>query len=146
MNFAGMTLAQRYELNNPPMIAELVEGEIIAIDLERGSYYSLQGDAARLWEAIVAGYPAEEILGAVNSPARPADLDSGLRRFIEALLAEQLIRPAAGSAASGEPIAALAPWSSESLVFERFTDMQDLLVLDPIHEVDDQAGWPKPSQ
>ena len=42
-----MTLIQRYELNNPPVIAELVEGEVIAIDLERGSYYSLLGPAAK---------------------------------------------------------------------------------------------------
>ena len=26
-------------------------------------------------------------------------------------------------------------------MFERFTDMQDLLLLDPIHDVD-ETGWP----
>jgi hypothetical protein len=29
-------------------------------------------------------------------------------------------------------------------VLEVYTDMQDLLLLDPIHEVDEEAGWPSP--
>jgi hypothetical protein len=55
-----------------------------------------------------------------------------------------LIRPASGQAPVSAPRASLAPWSPASLRFERFNDMQDLLILDPIHEVDDEAGWPKP--
>lgn len=27
-------------------------------------------------------------------------------------------------------------------MLEKFTDMEDLLLLDPIHEVDVAAGWP----
>jgi hypothetical protein len=29
-------------------------------------------------------------------------------------------------------------------VLESYSDMQDILLLDPIHEVDDKAGWPNP--
>jgi hypothetical protein len=139
-----MSLAQRYELNNPPIIAELVEGEVIAIDLERGSYYSLLGPAAQVWGAIVAGRSAQEILAAVVPASAASSLDGSLLGFLGALLAEQLIRRATAGAPSSIPIAPLAPWSADALRFERFTDMQDLLILDPIHEVDDEAGWPKP--
>ena len=52
-----------------------------------------------------------------------------------------LVAAMAGMAA----LAPFAPWSGAGLRFERFTDMQDLLVLDPIHEVDEEAGWPKPT-
>ena len=145
-----MLSTQRYELNNPPMIAELVEGEVIAIDLERGSYYSLLGAAAQVWGAIVAGGSAEEILAAVVPAPGAGSLAGSLEGFLNALLAEELIRPAARSnpAAQSRPAAAvapLAPWPAEALRFDRFTDMQDLLTLDPIHEVDEEAGWPKPA-
>jgi hypothetical protein len=30
----------------------------------------------------------------------------------------------------------------EQPVLEKFTDMEDLLLLDPIHEVNLQSGWP----
>ncbi len=139
-----MSLTQRYELNNPPMIAELVEGEVIAIDLDRGSYYSLLGAAAQVWSSIVAGRNAQEILAAVAPMPAPGSLDASLLGFLDALLAEQLIRPAPEQGPAAAPIAPLAPWAAASLRFERFTDMQDLLILDPIHEVDDEAGWPKP--
>jgi hypothetical protein len=139
-----MSLTERYELNNPPMIAELVEGEVIAIDLDRGSYYSLVGPAAEVWSALIAGRSGQEILAAANTA-----LDQGpaanLQGFVESLLAEQLIRRAAPQGgAPGTPLAPIAPWPGDCLRFERFTDMQDLLILDPIHEVDDEAGWPKP--
>jgi hypothetical protein len=139
-----MTLVQRYELNSPPVIAELVEGEVIAIDLERGSYYSLLGPAAQVWGAIVAGRSAQEILAAVVPASAAASLAGSLSGFLEALLVEQLIRRGPGSLAPSAPIESLAPWPADALRFERFTDMQDLLVLDPIHEVDEEAGWPKP--
>ncbi len=139
-----MSLTQRYELNNPPMIAEIVEGEVIAIDLERGSYYSLLGAAAQVWGSVVAGRNAQEILAAVAPVPAPGSLDASLLGFLDALLAEQLIRPAPEKGLAAAPIAPLAPWPAASLRFERFTDMQDLLILDPIHEVDDEAGWPKP--
>jgi len=29
-------------------------------------------------------------------------------------------------------------------VLEVYTDMQDLLLLDPIHDVDETVGWPSP--
>ena len=139
-----MSLTERYELNSPPMIAEVVEGEVIAIDLDRGSYYSLVGPAAEVWSALIAGRSGEEILAAADM-AHDQVPAAKLQGFVESLLSEQLIRRAApqSTGAAATPLAAIA-WSEDGLRFERFTDMQDLLILDPIHEVDDEAGWPKP--
>ena len=132
----------RYEPNNPPIVAEMVEGELIAINLETGTYYSLAGPAARIWNALAAGHSADEIAGAVSPPGDAAALRESLKDFLASLLAEQLIRPVENSAPASA-LLPLAPWPLETLRVERFTDMQDLLVLDPIHEVD-EAGWPKP--
>src|SRR5262249_45434434 len=129
----------------PPIVAELVEGEVIAIDLDRGSYYSLQKETAAVWSALIAGRSGAEILAAVAPAAESDRLAGELNGFVDSLLVEKLIRPA--SPAKGHPaaaIGALMPWAADALRFERFTDMQDLLVLDPVHEVDEEAGWPKP--
>jgi len=143
-----MPLTERYELNSPPIIAEVVEGEVIAIDLDRGSYYSLASGAADVWVALTTGRSSADILASLPSASEPR-LAGELQRFIESLLAERLIRlasadrPAAADHAAGAS-GAIAAWSEGVLRFERFTDMQDLLILDPIHEVDEEAGWPKP--
>ena len=108
-----MSLTERYELNNPPMIAELVEGEVIAIDLDRGSYYSLVGAAAEVWSALIAGRSGEEILAAADTA--PDQVPAAkLQGFVESLLAEQLIRRAApqSTGAAAPPLPAIA-WSEE---------------------------------
>ena len=140
-----MSLTDRYELNSPPIVAELVEGEVIAIDLDRGSYYSLEKETAAIWTALISGRNGREILAALPPASEAAERLAGeLQGFVEALLTEKLIRPSAPARRPEGAIGMVAPWAAQTLRFERFTDMQDLLILDPIHEVDEEAGWPKP--
>ena len=139
-----MSLTDRYELNSPPIVAEVVDGEVIAIDLDRGSYYSLQKETAAVWSALISGRTGREILAAVPAAAEAERLAGELKGFVESLLAEKLIRAGTGAARANGAIGAMTPWAANALRFERFTDMQDLLVLDPVHEVDEEAGWPKP--
>ena len=73
------------------------------------------------------------------------------REAVQALVAE-LVKDALlvemQGEVPGEPPASVAaqagaerqPWAAPTL--ERFTDLQSLLLLDPIHDVDD-SGWPR---
>jgi len=73
----------------------------------------------------------------VPTPAA-GSLECHLEGFLNALMAEQLIRPTVTQsrpAAQSSPAAPLCAMAGGGLRFERFTDMQDLLTLDPIHEV-----------
>lgn len=69
-----------------------------------------------------------------------------METFVSKLIDEQLIlaangeQPAASSKGNEQPSPSPVPF--EPPVLEKYTDMQDLLLLDPIHEVDD-TGWPK---
>lgn len=133
-----------YELNNPPVIAETLEGEIVAIDLDAGNYYSVRGIAAAIWSALSAGMTPEAIAGtAANGEAR-ADLLPMLLAFVDRLMADGLMRlrtSAPAAAAQAMP----AAWTAGDLTYETYTDMQNLLGLDPVHEADDQLGWPAPA-
>jgi hypothetical protein len=65
-----------------------------------------------------------------------------LSAFIESLEAEQLVVPDPLDA-TGAPLAPAGPalpW--EPLALETFTDMQELILLDPVHEVEPSQGWP----
>ncbi len=134
----------RFELNNPPVVAELVDGEAIAIDLKSGRYYSLLGPAAAVWSRLLAGHSLAEILAGVPEVGSHDGLGESLRQFVDNLLVEGLIRPSSNSLPRGSA-SGLQPWPAEALRLERFTDMQDMLTLDPIHEIDDDFGWPKPA-
>ena len=80
---------------------------------------------------------------ASGSDAERAEIRAGLGAFVSALAAEQLILPregpGEGSAPTQEPKPTFAPPG-----LRKFTDMQELLLVDPIHDVQPEAGWPLP--
>lgn len=132
--------ATRYRLNHPPVVAEMIEGEGVAIDLKSGRYFSLLGPAAEIWRCLIAGYSASEILGAAGEASEIRT--ESLHQFIANLLDEGLIC-SHDEAGPVQPLAPLEPWGAEALKVESFNDMQDMLTLDPIHEIDDDFGWPR---
>jgi len=106
-----------------------VDGEVVIIHLGTGVYYSIRGRGVGLWEGAAAGATADRL-----SQLAPNEAASFLTELeIEGLI-ERISKGNENWLANGEP-------ASEPPVLERFTDMEDLLLLDPVHEVDDQ-GWP----
>lgn len=128
------------ELALPHCSADDFDGEIVAINLDTGIYYSVKGAAALVWNDLVDGHPVEALL----EFARGKDqIHAGIGRFVDELVASGLMRQ---STAAREPTGpariATAATSMEAPFLEPFGDMQDLLLLDPVHEVDEQVGWP----
>lgn len=121
---------------------DFLEGEVVAIHLGTGIYYSLRGAAATLWQALETPSEPAGIVAALSEAydAAPGALEADVRAFLERLQMEQLI--VEKSSAGSVPQAALAikaPYAPP--VLERFSDLQDLLLLDPIHDVGAE-GWP----
>ena len=135
----------RYQINRPDVMMESFEGEVIIIHMKRGNYYSLRGSAPVIWDMIGQGCSLEKTGDdlAARYPAQEEEVRTSVRKLVEELIAEDLIAPlAAASTASDETFSKLkvdGPFAPPLL--ERYTDMQELLLLDPIHEVD-ETGWP----
>jgi hypothetical protein len=138
-----MTGPMQYELANPEMIsARVFDDEIVIANFSTGVYYSMRFAAAEIWLGLMAGVPAERVVKAImpHGNAAPQTLADAAQSFIQSLETEQLIRAADRSIdESWQPRLTDAPF--ESPAFERFTDMEDLLLLDPIHDVGN-SGWP----
>lgn len=132
----------RYELNNPPVISEVIDGEVVAIDLDAGNYFSLRGPAVAVWSALLDGAAPRDIVAAAATPGAEPALADALELFVERLLADRLLRPRNDTGGAPVAVAPLQAWSRDELDYECFTDMQNLLGLDPIHEADDRLGWP----
>ena len=89
--------------------------------------------------ARVGGRP----IGASDVAARMAAEGLDSEAALSELIDEELLCQAE---TSGPPV---EEWSSQdyrSPVVQVFSDLQDLIVLDPVHEVDDRAGWPSRSR
>jgi hypothetical protein len=137
----------RFRINTENVVHETVDGEVIAIDLANGSYYSLSGSGPAIWEQLAEG-AGEVELSAVLSARYDGDRET-IRAAVTGLL-EQLLDSSLIVAADG-PEAPVAPSEGngkripfETPKLERYTDMKDYFLLDPIHEVD-SAGWPQPA-
>jgi hypothetical protein len=134
----------QHRINNPSVISESIDGEVVVIHLATGTYYSLQGTAARIWDAAAAGHTPDEVVAdlAGTFTTDGVDVRAEVDAFLTALVAEGLL--VAGevdpSAPPLEAIASPGPWTTP--VLETFTDMQDLIRLDPVHEVEPTRGWP----
>jgi hypothetical protein len=122
------------------VVHETIDGEVILIQLETGYYYSLDGTGAEIWELLrQESGPAEIVTllcerhgsGAAVTEALVTDL---LRELCEeSLLVGQ--PPPARTVPPGSPNGLAAP------VLRKYTDMEDFLLVDPVHEVD-STGWP----
>jgi hypothetical protein len=130
------------------VIHETVDGEVILIALQTGCYYSIEGSGAEAWTALAAGRSIAEVTADLESSyaAEAGVIEAAVSDLVEWIVAERLAVPVDlnGSAPAFERRQEDAATNSPPFqlpVFHKFTDMQDFLLVDPIHEVDD-AGWP----
>lgn len=128
--------------------AKVIDGEAIIINLVDGSYYSMDDVGATVWDLIEDGCTVEQIVGSVTSSY--AVDEEAARGDIEALcdrlLEEGLVAVGDGgdggapdrspaSGPSGEPL----PYAAPEL--HKYTDMADLLALDPPMPGLDENPW-----
>lgn len=129
----------------PWVTHERLDDEVIAINLETGAYFAFDDVAADCWTLLVGGVAPDDI--ATTVAARyGATLDvvqADVAAFISELEANGLLEGDHGTNGV-EPIELPASVSVTSYVppaVNKFDDLEELLLLDPVHEVDD-AGWP----
>jgi hypothetical protein len=140
---------RNYQVNVPTVATEKLDNEVMVVHLVKGNYYSLTGTGAAIWDLIASGASDAAILSnlVANYAGDAQTIEQRLERFIAELSAEELIvvsDAAAASTATAPAPTTLAdrqPFAAPQL--EKYTDMQELLLIDPIHEVNDDHGWPK---
>lgn len=135
-----------FRINEPEVIAEEIEGEVIILNFDSGSYYSLNENAMGIWRLLQAGYPSTAILGAwqAGCASDEEQVAAAFTTFMEQLQQERLIVPAALAAIPADAPLMTVMNPAEGLALQKFTDLQNLLLLDPIHDVD-EMGWPHPA-
>jgi hypothetical protein len=127
--------------NRPDVIHESFDNETVIVNLRIGVYFSLNEAGLPLWEEISRG-TTEDQLAASWKTKHGVD-DAGARAvvlaFLKELRDEQLI-VTDGAEIPAAPAGALPPEALRPAL-QKYTDLQDLLMLDPIHDVDER-GWP----
>ena len=142
-------MTARFRINTPHVVAETLDGEATIVDLDSGTYYALNESGSLIWDGLIAGAPVdavtEQLAGAYELNAGEAA--RAVDDLTKHLLKAKLIVEAEAATQNGDaPTAAASSANGSRLPFTEpelsaYTDMQELLLLDPIHEVD-ESGWP----
>jgi hypothetical protein len=136
---------ERYGFSEDKIVHEVLDGEVVLVNLDNGYYYILQGTGSVIWQTLTGGATVVETVEALLSQytGARAEVEQAVKDFVNDLKQESLLHAAEGRAARNN-----APTSAEPSgtpftvpVMFRYTDMANLIQMDPIREYD-ETGWP----
>ena len=116
----------RYNLAGPDVVHEEFDGEIVVLNLQSGQYFGLNEPGAALWMAIQSGGDPHAV-SAMHGAA----------------FAEKLVNLGLIVATDEAATPAQAQDFATAPSIEAYDDLSDLILADPIHDVDEERGWPK---
>ena len=136
-----------YRVNSPQVIFENIDGELILVHMEKGAYYTTDDIGSLVWFQVEARCSVAEMCESLQFQfeAGPGEIEAAVHSFLERLLAEDLIAPdqAAQPRTPAARVATTPKRAFRTPALQSYRDMQDMLALDPIHDVE-AAGWPVP--
>ena len=139
-----------YRIQEPDVIHQLFDREVVVVDLRNGSYYSLSEVGGVAWLAFGSGGATTEEVSrriAESHEVSLARVRDDVAAFVEQLLGHDLLvlcpapaadQPGAGPTSDAVPASPYAPPT-----LKLYNDLQDLFLLDPVHEVNPAMGWPQ---
>ncbi|MDJ0581308.1 PqqD family protein [Crocosphaera sp.] len=140
-------MSERYQINSPNVVHETLDGEVVIIHLEQGTYYSFLKSGIDIWSGIERELSVDQLTEELcqKYEGESSTIRLAIEQFLTRLKEEDLIT-VSNLKTLKETTTLEQAKSNEKTIFEEpllevYTDMQDLLLLDPIHEVSDE-GWP----
>jgi len=122
---------------------ETIDGETVLIDSKTGNLFLFTGTGPSLWDRFGAGGTISGVVA--ESTARyGASAAAPTRQFLEQLAQAHMLCPGGPPSAPAEDVDPVEwPADFEAPVVERYEEMSDIINMDPIHDVDQDKGWPR---
>lgn len=134
----------RYAKFDNNILSDVFGEEVVLVNLDSGMYYSLRGSATQIWIRLFNQYSLIEILADLIQIYQVTEnqLITDINLFVTQLLELKIIKTATDAERKKIDFISkdvLIDYSTP--VVEIFSDMQEILLLDPVHDVD-KSGWP----
>jgi hypothetical protein len=133
-------MAIAYVRNTESVTSETFDEDTVLINFLTGTYFSLRGSAPLIWRLLQTATSLDEILASVGGDT--GDARDSVRAMLDTLIAENCVHSVeVDEAEIGRSNSrTLVPYTAP--IVETFHDLQELIVVDPVHEVDEIDGWP----
>jgi hypothetical protein len=148
----------KFKINTSQVVHETIDGETILLNLESGSYFSLDSLGGIIWEFLEADVSPGKIIEELKRQfqSQENEIESSVEKFICDLVGENLVISIGNEETNDKDttldenlinkLKALNDSIFSPPQLTKYTDMQDILQLDPIHDVDEATGWPVAKQ
>lgn len=132
-----------YRLNEEKMFYDMAEGQAIVINFSTGMYYGTSSLGSVILDRLVAGNSVDAITEAVKAlPGCPDNVDEIIAGFVQELMENEVIVAGPTVEGGNEAISEEALEDGFELTVDAFSEVQDLILADPVHDVDVEQGWP----
>ena len=143
-----------FAINTVVVASDIIDGEAIMLHRVSGNYFSTEGAGSLIWQWIGEGQGRGQIVDRLTErfTAGRAEIETSVDSFLAELASHKLVRETAGdelpaaeasvelpAKAIAEPRVRFAPPT-----LHVYSDIRNLLLLDPLHDVSEMAGWPTP--
>ena len=132
-----------YYLNPVGLTYEDFGGEMVAVNFDTGRYYGLTDSARIIWQLLSRPRTQAEIVEGLEEYFKPGEYDMGemVVGFLKILDSENLLLTYESSQIE------MSEAAKEKPIFmppnlEVHEDLQELIMLDPVHDADLKNGWP----
>jgi hypothetical protein len=128
-----------YEVVEPSAIYEYIDGEVLALNLQTGVYIQMKQLSAELFHAVATGRSTEMIRHAALSAGYSEEQVTEFDMCYSNWVALGLLEVARNTQHPDTESLSLIPELQFSE--ERWDDLSELIMMDPVHDVSPQ-GWP----
>lgn len=131
-----------YKLNDSEMFSDITDNIAVVINAQTGVYYGMNAAGTLVYKYITEGADIKDIKNRLkNIPQAPADIDLKVDSFIKELLDKNIIVPGDTVALNFSIDASILAKDNFELKVGEYLDAQELLLADPIHDVEKEKGW-----
>lgn len=126
----------KFRFNEGRMFADVDDGMCVIIDSQTGTYFGMDEESSKVFTALCES-SVESIAKFIQQKYDKNAL-SDLNAFASDLKGKGILLEDSDS--EGKPVSDLE-LASFKWVCDSYTDAQDLILADPIHDVDEGEGW-----
>ena len=133
-----------FAFNENKVYADFADDQYIVLNHVNGDYYSFDKASSMVLKALTEGCSTDAVIqGFCNRFGEDCGAAETVKSFVDRLVSLEIVVPCGNTTMDAvQYIAAIECDKMPELTCEIFTDVADLLQMDPIHEVDEKAGWP----
>lgn len=137
---------QKLVINTEQVSSEIFGEEAVVVNFMTGKYFGMTGSAPVIWQLFETPVTRDDVINSLKGlHGKTDELIEQVKTFIDVLLQENLIINAGelpGENSHSKAIILNPDILKLPPVIEIFDDLQELIVLDPIHDADPERGWP----